>query len=98
ALVADYDDVAGVDLLGLDRAEALLFGLEDAGGAALLAALGPRHLDHGAFRREVAAQDREAPFRLQRRVDRQHGLLAGRLGRGLGDLADGLAGDRDLGA
>ena len=36
ALVADHDDVAGIDLLVLDRAEALLFGLEDPRRAGLL--------------------------------------------------------------
>ena len=95
ALVADHDDVAGVDLLVLDRAEALLFGLEDPGRAGLLAALGAGELDHGAFGGEVAAQDRQAAFGLQRVLERAHDFLAGRLGRLCGDLADRLAGDRD---
>ena len=95
ALVADHDDVAGVDLLVLDGAEAVLFGLEDAGRAGLLAALGAGDLDHGALRGEVAAHDRQAAFGLERVVERAHDFLARRLGRRRGVLADRLAGDRD---
>ena len=84
-----------LDLLVLDRAEAVLFGLEDAGRAGLLAALGAGDLDHGALGGEVAAHDRQAAFGLERVVERAHHFLARRLGRRRGLLADRAAGDGD---
>ena len=85
----------GLICWSLTAREALLFGLEDPGRAGLLPALGAGDLDHRAFGREVAAQDRQASFGLQRALDRTHDFLAGRLGRSRGLLADRPAGDGD---
>ena len=49
----------------------------------------PGDLDHAALGGQVAAQDRQAAVRLERRVERPDHLLAGRL-----DRARGLLGDR----
>src|SRR5207247_3607282 len=43
-LVADDDDVAGLDFLGLDSLERGFFAVEDARGAAMLHAIGARNL------------------------------------------------------
>ena len=92
ALVADHDDVAGVDRAGGDGGHRVLLGLEHARGAAVVHALVARQLHDAALRREVAAQDREPAGRLDRVVERAHDLLARRL-RGLaGVLADRPAG------
>ena len=62
ALVANHDYVAGVDLLILDRAEAILFGLEDPRRPGLLGPLGAGQLDHRAFGDQVAFEDRQPAF------------------------------------
>ena len=77
ALVADHDDVAGLDALLLDDREAFLLGAEDPGRAGVLAALLSGHLDHAALRGEVAAQDHQPAGRLERVVERTDDLLAG---------------------
>ena len=59
ALVADHDDVAGLDLPGLDRLECVRLAVEHARRAAVLLAV-DRELDDAAVGREVAAQDRAA--------------------------------------
>ena len=62
ALVADDDDVAGLNLAAEDGLAGVLLALEDAGGAAELHHLGCHGglLHHGAVGREVAAHDFEA--------------------------------------
>ena len=52
ALVADDDDVAGPDRAGLDGLEAGVLGVEDAGGAAVVAPLVAGELDDAALGRE----------------------------------------------
>ncbi len=79
AFVADDDDVAGVDLAVRDRLEGVLLAVEDARRAAMLQALVTGDLHDAAVGREVALQDDEAARRLQRLVDRQDDVLAGRL-------------------
>ena len=70
AFVADDEDVAGVDLAGFDGGVAVLFVVEDAGGAGVVEALVAGDLDDAAFGREVAAQDDEAAGGLERLVPR----------------------------
>ena len=79
AFVADDEDVAGVDLSVLYRLVAVLFVLEDAGGAGVVQALVPGDLDDAAVGREIAAQDDEAAGLLERLVPGVDDLLAGRL-------------------
>ena len=93
-LVADDDDVAGHDPLVADRGVALGLGLEDAGRAAMQPPLVAGELHDAAVGRERPAQDRQAAGRLERPLDRHDHLLAGRLGRGRGDLGDRPAVDR----
>ena len=88
ALVADDDDVAGLDLLGADGVVAGRLGVEHAGRAAVLAPLVAGQLDDAAVGRQRAVQDGQAAVRLERRLERADDLLAGRLddvGRDLGD-------------
>ena len=68
-LVADDDDVAGLDPLGADRVVAGRLGVEHAGRAAVLAALVAGQLDDAALGRERAVQDGQAAVRLERRLD-----------------------------
>src|SRR6185436_3140854 len=95
ALVADHDDVTRPDLLVLDGAEALLLGLEDPRGPGLAVALGSGELHHRSFGRDVAAQNRQAAFGLQRIAQRAHDLWASRRLGGTHNLTDRLAGHRD---
>ena len=88
ALVADDDDVAGLDLLGADRVVAGRLRVEDAGRSAVLAALVAGELDHAAVGRQRAVQDRQAAGRLERRLERDDDLLAGRLDGVRRDLGD----------
>src|SRR4051812_4870180 len=96
ALVANHDDVAGLDALLLDHRKALLLGTEDPGGAGVLLSLLARNLDDTALRREVAAQDHETAGGLERIVKRTDDLLRRRLLSRVGLLADRPArhGDR----
>ena len=59
ALVADHDDVAGLDRARLDGGEAVLLGVEDARRAAVEQPLVAGELDDAALGRELAAQDRK---------------------------------------
>src|SRR4029077_10243166 len=76
ALVADHDDVARADPPLLNRAEAFLLGLEDPGRTHLLLTLSAGELDHGALGGEVAAQDRQTTFSLERIGQRPHYFLS----------------------
>ena len=96
ALVADDDDVAGVDAAGLDDGEAVLLALEHASGTGLTHPLGARDLDDRALRGEVAVEDRQAALGLDRVVDGTDDVLAGRLVDRIGLLADRPAGHGDL--
>ena len=66
ALVADDDDVAGLDPPGGDRVHRGLLALEHARRALVVAALVARELHDAAVGREVAAQDRQAAGGLER--------------------------------
>ena len=58
--VADDEDVAGVDLGGLDGGEAIFFVVKDARRAAMLDAVGGGDFHHAAFGGEVAFEDDKA--------------------------------------
>ena len=88
ALVADDDDVAGLDLLGADRVVAGRLRIEDAGRSAVLAALVAGELDHAAVGRQRAVEDGQPAGRLERRLERDDDLLAGRLDGVRRDLGD----------
>ena len=84
--VADHDHVARLDGAGLHRREARLLGVEHASRTAVLGAVVAGELDDAPFRREVAAENRDAPAGFQRRRDRHDdGLARGLLDR-LGNL------------
>src|SRR4051794_8250489 len=76
AFVADDDDIASLDAPSLHGGKALVLGIEDACRARVKETLVPGELHDAAFRREVAAQNREAARRLERRLDRNDDLLA----------------------
>jgi len=58
ALVANHDHIAGLNTIIQDGLHGGLFGVEDASRAGDLAFLNTGDLGHGAFFRQVAAQDR----------------------------------------
>src|SRR5207247_10449164 len=87
-LIADDDDVAGLDAAVRDRVHRRLLALEDAGRPGVATALVAGELDDAAVGGEVAAQDGQAAGGLDRIRQRPDDLLAGRLGRRPGDLAD----------
>src|SRR5207253_1412616 len=87
-LVADDDHVTGLDAAVRDGVHGRLLALEDPRRAGVMAALVPRELDDRAFRREVAAEDGQAAGGLDRVLEGTDDLLAGRLGRRAGDVAE----------
>src|SRR4051794_38269312 len=66
ALVADHDDVAGIDRLRSNGVVAGGLRVEDARGAGVLAALVSGELDDAPFRCERAVEDREPAVGLER--------------------------------
>src|SRR5260370_1205005 len=61
ALTADHDDIASLDSVVHHRGHRRLLTIERPRRADVLTALVTGELDHAAFRRDVPAQDREAP-------------------------------------
>ena len=96
ALVADDDDVAGVDLLGHDRVHHRGLGVEHARRAGDRRVLEAGDLGDAAFGREVALEDREMALRVHRvRPRPDHVLVGARLVGHVGELlGDRAAGDR----
>src|SRR5262249_54099295 len=76
ALATDDDHVARLDVAPLDCGEAGPLAVEDAGRAGEAPLLQSRHLRHRPIRRQVALQNDEVPFRVQRPVQRSHDFLA----------------------
>ena len=72
---------------------AVVFGVEDAGGAGVVEALVAGDLDDAAFGGEVAAEDDEAAGGLEGLLPGVDDGLAGGLDGGVGLLVEGLAGD-----
>ena len=96
ALVADHDDVAGLDLACFSTAaKHSSSDSKTRAGPGVGQALVAGDLDHAALGGEVAAQDHQAAGLLQRIVERADDLLALGLGRRVGLLADRAAGDGD---
>ncbi len=93
-LVADDDDVAGLDGLMLNGVERGLLAVEHPRRTAMQCAFRPRELEHAAFRSQIARQDDEAAVRLERMVDRTHHFLSGCLDRLGGLLRERVASDR----
>src|SRR3954447_20069338 len=93
ALVADDDDVAGLDLALRHGGHRRFLVLEHGRGALVVDPLVAGELHDAAVGREVAAQDREAAGGLDRVVDRADDDLALGLLRLGGVLADRAAGD-----
>src|SRR5262249_34471109 len=79
ALVANDDDVAGLNATGLHGGESRLLSVEDAGEPLVARAAGAGELDHATLGRERPAEDREAAARLERAVAAEHDLLPRRL-------------------
>src|SRR5215470_2455855 len=95
-LIADDDDVVGLDPAFLDGLEGTFLALEDPRGTAMLGLALAGELDHAAAGGKVAAQDDDAARWLERLLQRLDHLLARRLGGGRDFLADGAARDRLL--
>src|SRR5499427_8235485 len=96
SLVADDDDVVGLDLAFLDGLESAFLALEHARGAAMLGLALAGELDHAAAGGEVAAQDDDAARGFEGLLERLDYLLARRLGGGGDLLADGTSRHRLL--
>ena len=95
-LVADDDDVAGLDPLRLHRLERRGLAVEDAGRARVREPLVPDQLRHAPLGGERAAEDREAAGRLDRIPERPDDLLPGGLDGVLCLGEERPAGDGDL--
>src|SRR5262249_56965866 len=95
-LVANDDDVVGLDLAFLHSFEGTFLTLEHARGTAMLGLALAGELDHAPARGEVAAQDDDAARGLERVLQRLDHLLARPLGGRRHLLADGAARDRLL--
>src|SRR5262249_61333856 len=96
SLVANDDDVVGLDLAFLDGLEGAFLALEHARGAAMLGLALAGELDHAAAGGEVAAQDDDAARGLEGLLERLDHLLARRLGGGGDFLAEGASRHRLL--
>src|SRR5262249_40963172 len=91
--VPDDDEVARVDLPGLDGQERILFAVEHAGAATEGVVAVAGQLGHATIRRQVALEDGQATMASERVGERTDHLLARRFTRGAGGLADRLAAD-----
>ena len=95
ALVADHNNITGLDPLILNRVKRLFLGFEDSGGTLVLEPLVSGELHHAPQGREIAPQDREAAGGLQRIGQGPDDLLAlGLYGR-IRFFADGSPRDRN---
>src|SRR5206468_1332588 len=96
AFVPDDDEVARLDLPGLDGQERILLAVEHSGAAAegVIAVAG--ELGHATIGREVALEDSQATMASERVGERTDHLLTRRFARGAGGLADRLAADGHL--
>ncbi len=94
ALVADHDDVAGLDPARLDGRERRDLAVEDARRTRVAHPLVSRELHDRALGRERAAQDREPAVRLERLRDGADDLLPRRLDGVVRLVEERPAGDR----
>src|SRR5262249_43143059 len=92
-LVADDDDIAGLDRAGLHGGKRGLFAVEHARRTAVRVAVVTGELDDAAIGRQRPAQDREAAARLECGLDgAQHGRRVTRALDRRGLFAQRLAG------
>ena len=68
-LIADDENVAGLDRIGLDRGEGILLAFKHPGRTGEFSAVMPGQFEHGAFGRQITRQDPEAAVGLDRLGD-----------------------------
>ena len=77
AFVADYHNVAGIDLVARDRLETGAFSVIDLCRAFVCQVLGSGDLHHGSFRGQIASEDDETACGAARLGNRMHHRAVG---------------------